>query len=279
MAIKNYFCTMFLKRLNIILSFTILAAIILSCKGYEQILKSRDYKLKLSTAMDYYNGGEYVRASALFDQIAPVYKGTIKADTVFYYQAMSYYMQEDYILSGHYFKTLATDYPNSIYAEECDFMTGFCYYKLSPKPSLDQESTVNAITSFQLFMLKYPYSTRTKEAQSYINEMRDKLVEKSYLNAKLYYNLGDYKASIIALKNSLNEFPDTKYREELLFLILKSSYLLADNSVISKRKARFQDAVDEYYTFISEFPDSKYKKEAQKMYETSMNIAGTKEQL
>jgi outer membrane protein assembly factor BamD len=269
---------MFLKRLNIILSFTILAAIILSCKGYEQILKSRDYKLKLSTAMDYYNSGEYVRAAALFDQIAPVYKGTIKADTVFYYQAMCYYMQEDYILSGHYFDNLATDYPNSVYAEECDFMKGFCYYKLSPKPSLDQENTVNAITAFQMFMIQYPSSTRIREAQTYINEMRDKLVEKSFLNAKLYYNLGDYKASIIALKNSLNEFPDTKYREELLYLVLKSSYLLADNSVISKKKERFQDAVDEYYTFISEFPESKYKKEAQKMYEISMNNAGTQEQ-
>jgi outer membrane protein assembly factor BamD len=279
MAINNYFCTMFLKRLNIILSFTILAAIILSCRGYEQILKSRDYKLKLSTALDYYNTGEYVKASTLFDQIAPIYKGTIKADTVFYYQAMSYYMQRDYILSGHYFNTLASDYPKSVFAEEADFMTGYCYYKLSPKPSLDQENTVSAITSFQLFMIQYPSSPRIKDAQTYIIEMRDKLVEKSYLNAKLYFNMGDYKASIIALKNSLNEFPDTKYREELLFLILKSSYLLADNSVYSKRKERFQDAVDEYYTFISEFPESKYKKEAQKMYETSMNLAGTKDQL
>jgi outer membrane protein assembly factor BamD len=270
---------MFLKRINILLSFTILTTIILSCKGYEQILKSRDYKLKLATAMDYYNTEEYVRASTLFDQIAPVYRGTIKADTVFYYQAMSYYMQRDYILSGHYFNALATDYPNSVFSEEADFMAGFCYYKLSPKPSLDQEGTVNAITAFQLFMIKYPSSPRVKEAQAYIEEMRNKLVEKSFLNAKLYYNLGDYKASIIALKNSLNEFPDTKYREELLFLILKSSYLLADNSIISKRKERFQDAVDEYYTFISEFPESKYNKEAQKMYEISTNIAGTKDQL
>jgi outer membrane protein assembly factor BamD len=270
---------MFLKRVNIILSFIVLSAVILSCKGYEQVLKSRDYKLKLSTALEYYNAEEYVRASTLFDQIAPVYRGTIKADTIFYYQARSYFMQRDYILSGHYFKSLATDYPRSVYAEEADFMVGYCYYKTSPKPSLDQENTVNAITAFQLFMLKYPSSPRVAEAQTYIEELRNKLVEKSYLNAKLYYNLGDYKASIIALKNSLNDYPDTKYREELLFLILKSSYLLADNSIYSKRKERFQDAIDEYYTFISEFPESQYVKEAQKMYELATNIAGTTEQL
>lgn len=270
---------MFLKRVNNILFFLVFTSVIFSCKGYEQVLKSRDYKLKLEKAMEYYNNGEFVRASTIFDQIAPVYRGTIKADTVFYYQARSYYMQKDYILSGHYFNTLATDYPNSAFAEEADFMTGYCYYLQSPKPSLDQENTTRAITTFQLFMLKYPRSTRVQEALKYIDEMRNKLVEKSYLNARLYFNLGDYKASIIALKNSLNEFPDTKYREELLFLILKSSYLLADNSIQSKRKQRFQDAIDEYFTFISEFPESNYQKEAQKMYEMAMNIAGPTEQL
>ena len=269
---------MFLRRVNIILFLFVFTAVILSCSGYEKVLKSRDYKLKLERAMHYYNTEEWVRASTLFDQIAPVYRGTIKADTVFYYQARSYYMQKDYILSGHYFNTLAVDYPNSSFAEEADFMTGYCYYLQSPKPSLDQENTTKAITTFQLFMIKYPSSPRTLEARNYIEELRNKLVEKSYLNAKLYYNLGDYKASIIALKNSLNELPDTKYREELLFLILKSTYLLADNSIQSKRKQRFQDTIDEYFTFISEFPESNYKKEAQKMYEMAMNIAGTTEQ-
>jgi len=270
---------MFLKKVNIIWFFLLFIVVILSCSGYEKVLKSRDYKMKLAKAMEYYNSEDYVKASTLFDQIAPVYRGTIKADTVFYYQARSYYMQKDYILSGHYFNSLATDYPKSVFAEEADFMTGYCYYLQSPKPSLDQENTDRAITTLQLFMIKYPSSPRVQEARTYMDELRNKLVEKSYLNAKLYFNLGDYKASIIALKNSLNEFPDTKYREEILFLILKSTYLLADNSVQSKRKQRFQETIDEYYTFISEFPESDFKKEAKKMYEMAMNIAGTTEQL
>jgi outer membrane protein assembly factor BamD len=270
---------MFLKRVHIILFFIVFTTIVISCSGYEKLLKSRDYKLKYEKAMEYYNAEEYVKAATLFDQIAPVYKGTIKADTIFYYQAMSYYMQRDYILSGHHFKQLAINYPRSTYAEESDYMSGYCFYKLSPKPSLDQENTIKAITSFQLFMIKYPRSTRVEEARSLIEEMRNKLVEKSYLNGKLYYDLGDYKASIIALRNSLNEFPDTKYREELMFLILKSSYLLADNSIIQKRKERFQDTIDEYYTFISEFPESKFRKEAEKIYESATSIVGTDSQL
>ncbi len=51
--------------------------------------------------------------------------------------------------------------------------------------------------------------------------MRDKLVEKSFISARLYYDLGYYKSAILALRNSLIEYPETRYREELMFLILK----------------------------------------------------------
>jgi TolA-binding protein len=117
-------------------------------------------------------------------------------------------------------------------------------------------------------------SPKVQESRTLILEMNEKLVNKSYISARLYYDLSDYKASIIALRNSLNEYPDTKYREELMFLLLKSSYLLAENSVASKLKDRYQAAVDEYYSFISEFPKGKYVDDAKKMYEASMRVLG-----
>lgn len=241
-----------------------------SCSGYEKLLKSNDARLKYDKAVEYYENGDYVRASRLFDQIATIYRGTTRADTVCYYQAYSYFHQKDYILGGHHFGYLAENYPNSVYAEEANFMTGYCFYKQSPRPSLDQDNTNKAIAAFQMFIVSYPGSRRVVEADNFIMEMEDKLVEKSYLNAKLYFDLGDFKASIIALQNSLNEYPDTKHREELMYLILKSNYLLASNSVFSKQKERFQNTVDEYYSFISEFPDSKFRRDADRIYEDSM---------
>jgi len=92
-----------------------------------------------------------------------------------------------------------------------------------------------------------------------------------------YYNLGDYKASIIALKNSLNEFPDTKYREELMFMLLESKYMLAIGSVFDKRQERLSSALDEYFTFIDEFPESKHIKEAEKFYKTTSQMLNYKE--
>ncbi|NJK87905.1 MAG: outer membrane protein assembly factor BamD [Bacteroidales bacterium] len=92
------------------------------------------------------------------------------------------------------------------------------------------------------------------------------------MSAKLYYDLEDFKASIVALGNSLNEYPESKYREEILFLILKSNYLLAFNSILSKQKERYQATLDEYYSFITEYPESKYRKEADRMHAASSKI-------
>ena len=252
--------------------FFIIVIALPSCSQFEKLRKSTDYALKYRKAFEYYYAGDYVRAGQLFDDIQHIFRGTNKADTVAYYQAMSYFKQRDYFTSSHYFSRIFRDHRNSPFAEESEFLAGFCYYKLSPRPSLDQEHTYQAIEAFQIFMLRHPNSKFREEAELHLAEMRDKLVDKSYMTAKLYYNLGQYKASITALNNSLDDYPETKHREELKYLLLRSSFLLADNSVPARKKERFQSTVDEYYSFVGEFPQSTYLRDAQRMYERADNF-------
>jgi outer membrane protein assembly factor BamD len=251
------------------LFFILIALIITSCSGYERLLKSTDYELKYRKAIEYYQKEEYVRASTLFDQIASIFRGTNRADSVYYFQAMSYFYQNDYILAGHYLDNFVKTFGNSDFTEEATFNRAYCYYLNSPRSSLDQTNTVQAIQALQLFLIKYPNNKRKQECLDLIKELQDKLVEKSYMSARLYFDLEDYKASIVALNTSLIEYPESKFREEIMFLILKSSYLLAFNSVDKKKKERYQATVDEYYSFMSEFPDSKYRKEADRIYKNS----------
>jgi len=252
-----------------------LALLINSCSGYERLLKSSDYELKHRKAFEYYNKGDYVRASTLFDQIVAIYRGTNKADSLNYFQAMSYFHQDDYILAGHYFDSFIKIFGNSKFSEEANYYRAYCYYLISPAASLDQTNTIQALQAFQLFLIKYSDSKRTPECRTMINELRDKLVEKSYMSAKLYFDLEDYKASIVALNSSLIDYPESKYREEIMFFILKSSFLLAYNSIEKKQKERYQATIDEYYSFIAEFPDSKYIKEAEKIFENSTKVLNT----
>ncbi|MCL4483118.1 MAG: outer membrane protein assembly factor BamD, partial [Bacteroidetes bacterium] len=97
-------------------------------------------------------------------------------------------------------------------------------------------------------------------------------------DGKLYYDLGDYRASVISLSNSLKEYPDSKYREELMFYLLKSKYLLAENSIEEKKRERLNSELDEYYTFVDEFPKSKYRKEADKFFTSTKKMMNLKDE-
>jgi len=255
------------KRINIIIIALGLVAAMISCSGYEKILKSDDVDLKFTRAFYYYNKGDFLKASTIFDQLAPIIRGTRKADSVYFYQAMAQYKLNDYIISGHYFSNFVQMYGNSVLVEEAAYMGAYCYYMQSPRPELDQTSTAQALDAFRLYMIRYPGSPRIPDCQKIIAELNEKQMEKAYMSAQLYYNLNNYKAAVVSLSNCLSDYPESRYREEIMFKLLKSKYLLASNSVQSKQTERFQDAIDEYYTYIAEFPESSYKKEADEIYQ------------
>lgn len=259
---------MFLNRYKIF-TISLIIIVLSSCKGYEKLLKSDDYQLKYQKAKEYYAAEEYVKAGTLLEQIANVYRGTSKADSIAFLQAYASYYQNDFYTSGFYFKNLTVTYPNSPFNEEASYMVGYCHYLTSPRPELDQATTRDAIESFERYLVKYPRGEFAEQATNLIDDLKNRLVEKSFISAKLYFDLERYKASIIALNNSLLEYPDTKHREEIMFLILKSRYLLAVNSVYKKMNERYQSTVDDYYSFIAEFPESDFRKEADRIYAKS----------
>ena len=258
-------------RFFILLIITLLVA---SCGQYEKILKSTDFELKKSKAREYFDEGRYVRATELLSQVIPRYRATDEAEDLAWLNAQSYYGMKDYYMAGAEYLKISELYPYGAHAEEASFMSALCDYYVSPRPSLDQTSTNSAIDGFSLFIRKYPTSARVEEARNFITELTEKLVQKSYLSAKLYYDMKQFKAAVVALDNSLKEFPETKYREEMMFLKLNSLFLYAENSVADKQTERYQDALDDYFSFMEEFPETTYSKDVARIYQATTRRLG-----
>ncbi len=253
--------------MRIIFLFLSFALVFSSCSNYNKLLKSSDYNKKYEAAMKYYDNKEYSKALALLEELVSVYRGTNKAEKIMYYYAYATYSMGDYLLAGYHFENFVKTFPASDKSEECSFMYAYCYYLESPRYSLDQTDTKNAIKELQLFINKYPESTRKEECNNLITKLRQKLERKNYEIAKQYYFLYDYKAAIVSFENLMKEFPDTKYREELMFLIIKSNYLYASKSIDKKKIERLKSTVEAYNKFISYYPESsKYNKEAEGYY-------------
>lgn len=254
----------------------IVSVFAVSCGTYRKIQKSQDPELKYNAAKNYFQDKKYSKAASLFDDLSTYYRGTRKAQEILYMLAESYMGQKDYYSAVEHYKIYVKNFPQGDYIRECTYMKGYCNYLLSPDARLDQTYTHEAIAAFEDFVAAFPNSDKVPEAYGYIEELNEKLAYKAYLNAKLYYNLGiylgnNYRSAIIVAENALKDYPETKHREDLFFLILSAKYKEAVHSVAERKQERYREVVDEYYNYENEFPDGKNIKTAKKYFKEANN--------
>ncbi len=241
---------------------------------YNKILKSTDYDLKFRKAQEYYNREKYLKAVDLYEQMIPYYRGQTRGPKVYFMYCLCNYKTGDYLYAGYHFKSFYEMYPNSSYAERALFLSAYCYYLQSPRWSLDQEPTNEAINQFQLFLSRYSNKSLVDSSNMLVDELRLKLEKKSFRAAKLYYDLGYYQAAGIALNNILKDFPDTEYYEEVLFYIVKANIKYANGSIAKKQKIRYNHTIDNCNIYIEHFPSGNYHKEVLKIQEQAQkNLA------
>lgn len=253
-----------------------------SCAKWTALQNTRDYEYKYEAAKSLYAEGKYGQASMYFAEVLAIMKGTANAEESLYLAGMSNFRNKDYDAASQYFKKYYQVYPKGLYVEYARYYCGLSLYNMTPDPRLDQQSTFEAIKEFQEFLDYYPYTSIKESTQEMIYALQDKLVEKEYLSAKLYYDLGtytmncayggsNYEACVVTAQNALRDFPFAKpeRREELSIMVLRAKYLLAEQSIDIKRVLRYRDCIDEYYSFVNDFPESRYVKEAEKIMSKS----------
>ena len=264
-----------MKKGIIILSCVVL--LMSSCASeFNSVFKYGDTESKYEHAKAFFACGKFQQAATLLEELVTIKKGTDEAQECLYMLAMAQYCNLDYEAASETFKKYCSSYPRGIYVESAAFYVGQSLYQSAPEPRLDQSPTNGAITAYQQFMDLYPDSKLRPQAQERLYELHDKLIQKEFISAELYYNLGgyfgninsndesNYTACIITAQNALKNYPYCSLREDFMLLIMKSKFELAENSSEEKRLERYRDAEDECYGFLNEFPESKNAQLAEK---------------
>ncbi|MEL0275233.1 MAG: outer membrane protein assembly factor BamD [Flavobacteriaceae bacterium] len=245
-----------LKFFRFILLAAILISVATSCNAYQKMLNNPDVKAKYKAAEAYYDTGEYRRANRLYEQILPSYRGKPQAQRVIFYFADTYLQTKDYYLAAYQFESFVKSFPKSDKLQEASFLAAKCYYLLSPRYSLDQTNTNDALDKLQIFIDNYPNSEFLDEANSYVQELQTKLEKKDFEISKQYYTIRDYKAAIKSLDNFIGSYPGTPYREDALYYKFLSSYEIATNSVYYKKLERLKDLQGIYDIITRYYPET-----------------------
>ena len=162
----------------------------------------------------------------------------------------------------------ARSFPNGKHAEECLFLNAYCYYLNSPAYHLDQTDTKNAMVELQNFIDQYPESSRIDSCNKISDLLRGKLERKEHDITIQYFNIGDYKAAIASSNNFAKDFPESRFIDELMYTTVNSYYLLAINSLETRKLERLNLSIESYLKLVDLYPNSIYSLKAESIYES-----------
>ncbi|MDA0357239.1 MAG: outer membrane protein assembly factor BamD [Bacteroidetes bacterium] len=258
-----------------LLYFLFALTLLASCSPYQKALKTEDIGEKFSMGTTLYDAGKYRKASRLFEQLVPLYRGRPQAEKLMYMYAYTFYYNKEYYNANYQMERFVESYPESEKAEEMAFLAAKSYYHLAPNYSRDQTDTNLALEKLQAFINQYPETTFLAEANQCIKELDYKLERKAFEIAVLYYNVNDYEACIKSFDNFILDFPGTTFRKQAFFIRLQAAYNLALKSVVWKQQARAEAALSYFSTFERAYSNSEDYPEAQRMAEELKELIKT----
>ncbi|SDC76939.1 Beta-barrel assembly machine subunit BamD [Algoriphagus faecimaris] len=254
-----------------ILSLLLFSLLITSCGPFSKLEKSTNWEELYEGANKYYQEGEYNKAIILYDKVLPVIRGSEKAEIADYNYANCHFMTKRYIEAAGYFNNFYRTYNRSPLAEEALFMNAYALYLDSPDYNLDQQSSREAVSAIQQFVIQFPGSASYERAMEMLQDLESRFEEKAYQEAAMYYRLKDglypgdfFRACIINFQNFAKDYPESKYNEELAYKLVEVSAGYAENSIFNKKEERLNDALNFASDFYRKYPNSKYVSDVKK---------------
>ncbi|MFI3289425.1 MAG: outer membrane protein assembly factor BamD [Rikenellaceae bacterium] len=252
------------------------ATLFAGCSTTYKVIQRGDADEIYNLALEKYEAEEWNKAAKLFTYVSSYYEGTNRDDSIKFFNARSLFKSSSYEIAAESLDEFRRQYGRSIFLEDAEGMFTLCYYYMAPGPTRDSAMITNAIMVINEFLSRYPNSAQAGVFTELREELIARLHEKSFANAYTYYKTEYYKSAIIAFKNALREYPDSKYREQISYYTVASAYELATKSVMSKKEDRFLDMIDSYYTFIAAYPESEYRDEVDRMLKKANNYIDSK---
>jgi outer membrane protein assembly factor BamD len=260
----------------------------LGCSDYNKVVKSDDYTQKLEMANTYFDKGltprikkngnpkktssgeikinqnTLIQSVTLYEQIYQRMPRTGEGELAYFRIGKAYYHAMDYYMAGYYLGSFTQRFPSSVKAQEALFLSAMCSVKNSPEFKLDQNETELAINSLQQFINRYPESNLVDSCNQIMDRLRLKMEKKDYEAVNLYIKMQDYRAAVASAQSFMEDYPRSKYKEEIAFQMAKNSYLLSLNSIEDKKRERIEQTIERCNTFAIEFSTSSYLSEVNK---------------
>ncbi len=212
--------------------------LILTGCGSKQVSFEDDLNIRFAKAIAYFEKGKYTRANEEFQFIVMNNPGSSRAIESHFYLGESYFKLKSYSEAMVEFDRFARDSQDIQKVEDARFKICECAVNLSHGFEKDQTSTHAALDKLQYFIEDYPNHDNTKKAEALIDELRDRLAQKSYESARLYLKLEEYDSAHLYFNEVLEHYYDTKFADEARVAII-FTYILEGNRDMAEKYLQY----------------------------------------
>ncbi|MGE5692660.1 MAG: outer membrane protein assembly factor BamD [Candidatus Zixiibacteriota bacterium] len=209
---------------------------------------------------------KWAKASTELSKMILNYPGHPAVDTAQFILGVSYFKQELYVLAQEEFSKIGRNFPSSPLACQAEYYGLWSQYLLAPKnPAYDQKDAATAVEALRGFLEEWTTCLYADSARALLATALDRLARKDFSIGRLYFKMGDWEAARIYLQGVIDEYGESNYGPEALYLYAMS---------LEKEK-KFAEARAKYEAFLSVYPSHKYSNEIREKLKKNSKLAAT----
>ncbi len=199
--------------------------------------KIPELKVLFSSALKYYNEGQYRSALTLFKKVETRYSFSDLAPRSTLMITYIYYQNADYFNTLKFARKFQTLYPKNKNIAYINFLIAMTFYEQVQIVARDQTYTKAALKEFREIIKKYPKSKYAKESELKIDLINEQLAGKHMYLARFYMKKSKWISALKRLNIILEKYPQTIYTVEALHRLVEIYYKLGNISLAKKYAA------------------------------------------
>lgn len=185
---------------------------------------------------------DFNNAAKLYTELMFAYPGAANTDLYLYRLGISEAAMRYWADALFYFNRVQSEYSRSILADDCSFQAARIWWLQRHDYRKDLTPIMNARNQLISFFEKYPGSTLIEEATVLSDSISNVLSMRALFVGQFYARRNEYDASLLYLREALNDYGDTECKAEILMAI-GGVYAFRGNEYSARRF--YQRALDE----------------------------------
>lgn len=179
-------------------------------------------KTRFESAEVRFKNKEFGKVKGPLDEILAFCAGTGYMEQAQFFLAESHFNLKEWLEARGEYSSFILNFPSSPYIETAEFRKAVSSFNMKFHIARDESNTNQAMKDFERFASNYPNSPLLDSVAYYQEKLTERLAERDFQIARLYYRVDEPQAAIIYLKEFLVFYPKSVRQKDAVTLLIQS---------------------------------------------------------